>query len=120
MISEVCVTLDGEERKLTVSFEYEPPSRGARGRWGDPMEPDSAGHVSIYQTRDKASGEEVLLTFMDEQKIEFILLTQIENDFAPGGGAPFRRSREAIRLALKNVNALLDAGTVKPDKWDYR
>ena len=52
----VSLTIDGHEAEweAVVTYEYHPPIRGYRGRYGEQMEPDEDAHceiVSVTATR---------------------------------------------------------------------
>lgn len=50
-------TFQTREVELTITYQYTPPSRGSRGPYGEPEEPDEQAEVEILSIVD-ATGKE--------------------------------------------------------------
>lgn len=66
---ETWVERDEQEISVTVEFSYSSGCRGARDRYGAPLEPDDDAEIEIQSVKDE-HGKEVELTTAEEKRIE--------------------------------------------------
>jgi hypothetical protein len=70
-----------DDRPVKVYYEYDEGSRGARGEFGRPMEPDEPPSCSVWKVIDAETGQEYVIDEKEREYLEDKCMHEISDQF---------------------------------------